>query len=202
MGIDASGSDCRRRIGGRRLAADGRPPQGLLGLAGKPMIQHVAERLAPQVRGLAISVHGEGEAFRALGLPLIADPSGERQGPLGGMLACMTWARANRPDAPWIVTASCDAPFFPDEYVNALARAAMAPPPGDKRIVIAASDGRDALRLRALAGGACGRSGGVSGRGRTPDAELDRAACLCSGRFPSGYLRWRAIRSVLQRQHA
>lgn len=142
MSIDASdgivgvvlAGGASRRMGGRDKA--------LLSLAGNPMIRHVAERLARQVPDLAISVHGEGRPFHGLGLPLIADPVGERHGPLGGVLAGMLWTRANRPDAEWIVTASCDAPFFPDDYVNALASAAMPPPPGDERIAIAASGGR------------------------------------------------------------
>ncbi len=141
MSIDASdrivgvvlAGGASRRMGGRDKA--------LLSLAGKPMIQHVAERLARQVPDLAISVHGDGRPLHGLGLPLIADPAGERHGPLGGVLAGMMWTRANRPDATWIVTASCDAPFFPEDYVHALAGAA-APPPGDARIAIAASGGR------------------------------------------------------------
>ncbi len=102
----------------------------------------MAERLAPQVAELAISVHGTGEEFRRFGLPLIADTAGERYGPLAGVLAGMAWAQANRPEARWIATASCDAPFFPEDYVGVLLRAALAPPTESGRITIAASNGR------------------------------------------------------------
>ena len=106
------------------------------------MIQHVAERLAPQVLELAISVHGTGEEFRKLGVPLIADTDAERQGPLAGVLAGMMWTQANHPEACWIATASCDAPFCPKDYVGMLLRAALAPPTESGRIAIAASNGR------------------------------------------------------------
>lgn len=123
-----------RRMGGRHKA--------LLRLADRPMIGHVAERLAPQVAGMAISVHGTGEKFREFGVPLIPDTAGERQGPLAGVLAGMIWAQANRPEARWIATASCDAPFCPKDYVSALLRAALAPSAESARIAIAASNGR------------------------------------------------------------
>jgi len=107
-----------------------------------PMVQHVAARLAPQVAELAISVHGAGDAFRRFGLPLITDAASEQHGPLAGVLAGMTWARASRPEARWIVTAPCDAPFCPHNLVAALCRPALAAPADGPRIAIAASNGR------------------------------------------------------------
>ena len=123
-----------RRIGGAH--------KGLLTLAGKPMIQHVAERLAPQVCELAISVHGEGAAFARFGHALIADASAEQHGPLAGVLAGMMWARQVHPQARWIATASCDAPFCPADYVDVLLGAALGSPAQQECIAIAASNGR------------------------------------------------------------
>jgi molybdopterin-guanine dinucleotide biosynthesis protein A len=123
-----------RRMGGQH--------KGLLHVAGRPMIRHVAERLAPQVLALAISVHGAGAEFASLGAPLIADAASEQHGPLAGVLAGMIWARETHRRARWIATASCDAPFCPDDYVGALLTAALAPPPNGPRIAIAASNGR------------------------------------------------------------
>jgi molybdopterin-guanine dinucleotide biosynthesis protein A len=123
-----------RRLGGEH--------KGLLKVAGKPMLQHVAERLAPQVHELAISVHGGGAAFAQFGVPLIPDAASEQHGPLAGVLAGMIWARAHCPQARWIATAPCDAPFCPGDYVGALLNAALAPPINGPRIAIAARGGR------------------------------------------------------------
>lgn len=84
--------DAKHRVVGVILAGGasrrmGGAHKGLLGIAGKPMIQHVAERLAPQVLELAISVHGEGAAFSRFGRPLIADAASEQHGPLVRTLA-------------------------------------------------------------------------------------------------------------------
>lgn len=142
MSIDAKDQIAGVILAGGASRRMGGEHKGLLGVADRPMIQHVAERLAPQVLELAISVHGAGAEFRRFGLPLIADASGEQHGPLAGVLAGMMWAKANHPEARWIATASCDAPFCPDDYVGALLAAALAPPANGARIAIAASNGR------------------------------------------------------------
>jgi molybdopterin-guanine dinucleotide biosynthesis protein A len=123
-----------RRMGGEH--------KGLLSLAGKPMLLHVAERLGPQVGDLAISVHGAGVEFVRFGLPLLADAAREQQGPLAGVLAAMLWARAQRPEARWIATAPCDAPFCPRDYVGVLLDAALGQVAREPGIAIAASQGR------------------------------------------------------------
>jgi molybdenum cofactor guanylyltransferase len=123
-----------RRMGGEH--------KGLFSLAGKPMLLHVAERLGPQVCELAVSVHGAGLEFVRFGLPLIADAAREQQGPLAGVLAAMLWTRAKRPEACWIATAPCDAPFCPRDYVGALREAALGQAGKQPGIAIAASQGR------------------------------------------------------------
>jgi molybdopterin-guanine dinucleotide biosynthesis protein A len=123
----------------RRMGGD---HKGLMEIGGAPMLQHVADRLAPQVAELAISVHGAGDAFRRFGLPLITDAASEQHGPLAGVHAGMGWASASRPEARWIVTAPCDAPFCPRDLVARLRAGALAAPADVPRIAIAASNGR------------------------------------------------------------
>ena len=134
VGVILAGGASRRMGGGHK---------GLLSLAGKPMLLHVAERLRPQVRELAISVHGAGLEFVGFGLPLIADAPREQQGPLAGVLAAMLWARAKRPEARWIATAPCDAPFCPRDHVGVLLEAALAQAAKEPGIAIAASQSRN-----------------------------------------------------------
>src|SRR5262245_48867434 len=76
--------------------------EGLLELAGKPMLAHVIDRLAPQVGHSVINANGDAERFGALGLPVVADTITGFAGPLAGVLAGMRWAAANTPAARWI----------------------------------------------------------------------------------------------------
>jgi molybdenum cofactor guanylyltransferase len=91
-------------------------------LAGKPMIAHVIERLAPQVLDLVVVANDAGRAFRALEVPVIPDPpdivraarkEGRRLGPLAGILAGLEWSQKHHPYAGWIVTAPADVPLLP-----------------------------------------------------------------------------------------
>jgi molybdopterin-guanine dinucleotide biosynthesis protein A len=133
LGVILAGG-ASRRMGGNH--------KGLMELGGVPMLKHVADRLAPQVAELAISVHGAGDAFRRFGLPLIADAASEQHGPLAGVLAGLSWAHSSRPEARWIVTAPCDAPFCPRRLVAVLRGAAHAAHGDRPGIAIAASNGR------------------------------------------------------------
>lgn len=114
---------------GRRM---GRADKALLMLAGRPLIAHVADRLAPQVERLAISANGDAARFAFTGLPVLADA--RPQGPLSGVLAALDWAAAEGADA--VVSAAVDTPFFPGDLVPQLWLA------GDGRLAIAECDGR------------------------------------------------------------
>lgn len=92
--------------------------KGLRRLAGRPMIAHVIERLAPQVQALALNANAPG--LEAFGLPVLPDPVAGYPGPLAGLLAGLTWA-ARRPGATHLVTAASDSPFLPRDLVARLA---------------------------------------------------------------------------------
>lgn len=120
-----------RRMGGQ--------PKALMPLAGQPMIAHVIERIRPSVVACILNVNGDNSAYAQFGLPIIADAFGDYAGPLAGLLSGMIWAAEHRPDARYVVTAPCDTPFLPENYVGALVEATA----GDSgTIVIAASGGR------------------------------------------------------------
>jgi molybdopterin-guanine dinucleotide biosynthesis protein A len=105
---------------GRRMGPGVVKPLRLL--AGRPMIAHVVERLAPQVLDLVVVANDPSPGFRALGVPVIADPpdilraaekEGRRLGPLAGILAGLEWSHTHHPQAGWIVTAPADVPLLP-----------------------------------------------------------------------------------------
>ena len=89
----------------------------LLPLAGKPMLNHIVERLRPQLSELVLNANGDVTRFASFGLPIVADRVGGFSGPLAGVHAGLEWARANRPDSRFVITAATDTPFFPTDLV-------------------------------------------------------------------------------------
>lgn len=80
-------------------------------LAGRPLIAHVADRLAVGCAPLAINANGDPARFAALGLPVIADGVAGTPGPLAGILAAMDWAAGL--GAAAVLTAPADTPDLP-----------------------------------------------------------------------------------------
>lgn len=126
-GLVLAGGQSRRMGGGDK---------SLRSLGGRPMIDHVIDRLAPQVGALAISANSDPALFRAFGLPVLADTVAGFAGPLAGVLAGMVWA-ARDPARSHLATAATDTPFFPRDLVARLLDQA-----GPGRIVLARSFGR------------------------------------------------------------
>lgn len=100
---------------GRRL---GGIEKGLAPLAGRPLIQWVIERIAPQVDELVISANHHADAYRTLGWPVVADTLPDQPGPLAGILAAAVGMHAE-----WLLVAPCDTPFLPLDLVAQLTAA-------------------------------------------------------------------------------
>jgi molybdopterin-guanine dinucleotide biosynthesis protein A len=113
-GVVLAGGRSRRMGGGDK---------GLLELAGKPMLRHVIDRLAPQVSTTIINANGDPQRFAAFSLPVVADTVGGFAGPLAGLLAGMRWSAGNLPAARWIVTVPGDAPLLPSDLVERMMEA-------------------------------------------------------------------------------
>jgi len=113
-GVVLAGGQSRRMGGGDK---------GLLELAGKPMLRHVIDRLAPQVGRTIINANGDPQRFAAFALPVVADTVEGFVGPLAGVLAGMRWSTGNVPAARWIVTAPGDAPLLPRDLVERMMEA-------------------------------------------------------------------------------
>jgi molybdenum cofactor guanylyltransferase len=84
----------------------------LLPLAGRPMLNHIVERLRSQVSELVLNANGDLARFAGFGLPIVVDRLSGRAGPLAGVHAGIEWAIANRPESRFVVTAATDTPFF------------------------------------------------------------------------------------------
>lgn len=120
----------------RRMGGGDKP---LRPIAGRPMLAHLANRLAPQCDGLVINANGDPARFAPYALPVVADGIPGFAGPLAGILAAMDWLAANRPEIAWLVSVAADTPFIPADLVARLHEARRA---AGANLACAASGGR------------------------------------------------------------
>lgn len=103
---------------GRRM---GGVDKGLQPLLGRPLMQHVIDRLRPQVVSVLINANQNLARYAEFGCPVLPDRVGGFVGPLAGLDAGL-----HAIDAPLIVTVPCDSPFLPHDLVTRLAMARSA----------------------------------------------------------------------------
>jgi len=126
------------RIGGVILAGGratrmGGGDKALKTVAGRPLLAHVIDRLAPQVEALALNANGDPARFAGFALPVLPDTVPGFAGPLAGVLAGMRWGAGQ--GFSHIASAAGDTPFFPRDLVACLADA-LSP---EARIAMAAT---------------------------------------------------------------
>ncbi|MGC1504165.1 MAG: molybdenum cofactor guanylyltransferase MobA [Sulfitobacter sp.] len=109
LGVILAGGQATRMGGGDK---------GLLRLGGQTLLDHVMDRLAPQVAEVALNANGDPARFSAFDLPVLADSIDGFAGPLAGVLAGLDWAAMRGGET--IVTAAADTPFFPCDLVPQL----------------------------------------------------------------------------------
>ena len=97
---------------GRRM---GGVDKGLQPLHGKAMIEHVLERLRPQVGEIVINANQNLDRYRGFGHRVVSDAIGGFAGPLAGLHAGLQTITT-----PLAVTVPCDSPFLPDDLVARL----------------------------------------------------------------------------------
>ena len=111
LGVILAGGLARRMGGGDKA---------LRLIAGRPILDHVIERLAPQCESLILNAHGDPLRFGAYGLPVVADDVPGFAGPLAGVLAALDWTALHHPAIEWVVSAAADCPFLPHDLVARL----------------------------------------------------------------------------------
>ncbi len=107
-------------VAGGRAMRMGHRDKALLPLAGKPLLAHVLDRLAPQVAAIVLSANGDLSRYARFGLPAVADAPDGGRGPLAGVLTGMRWAANHRSGAHYLLTVPCDTPFLPRDLAEAL----------------------------------------------------------------------------------
>lgn len=108
-------------LAGGRGSRMGGEDKGLVLLHGRSMVEHVVERLRPQVGEVLVSANRNQERYAALGYRVVADLVGGYQGPLAGMAAALHAA-----DTAYVVTVPCDSPLIGSDLVARLAQALAA----------------------------------------------------------------------------
>ena len=101
----------------RRMGGGDKP---LRLVAGRPLLDHLLDRLRPQVPVMVLNANGDPARFAAYGLPVVADTLPDHPGPLAGILAALDHAAAAHPGLPWVVSLTGDAPFIPEDLVAGL----------------------------------------------------------------------------------
>jgi len=108
---------------GGRGSRMGGVDKGLQPLQGRPLVEHVLERLGPQVGTLLINANRNLARYATYGHAVLADKedeaSGDFAGPLAGLLAGLQACRTR-----WLLAVPCDAPCLPLDLAARLALAA------------------------------------------------------------------------------
>jgi molybdopterin-guanine dinucleotide biosynthesis protein A len=89
--------------------------KGLQPFRGKAMVEHVLERLAPQVGEVLVNANRNPEAYARFGHRVIADEIPGFAGPLAGFERGLAHA-----SGALVVTVPCDSPFLPLDLVARL----------------------------------------------------------------------------------
>lgn len=122
-----------RRMGGR--------DKGLLPYGGGLLVGHVLAAIRPQVGRAMISANRNRAHYEAFGVPVLADPLDDFQGPLAGFLAGLTAMQTD-----YLLTLPCDGPYVAADLAQRLARGLV---DADAEIAVA-HDGRRLQPVYAL----------------------------------------------------
>lgn len=103
--------------------------KGLTPLRGRPLVEHVIGRLAPQVDEILVNANRNPDAYAGFGHRVVADDIPGFAGPLAGFERGLAHARG-----ALVATVPCDSPFLPTDLVARL-RAALET--GDAELAVA-----------------------------------------------------------------
>ena len=99
-----AGGQSRRMGGGDK---------NLMQLGGKPLVQHVLDRIDIGNAPVLLNANGDAARYASFNLPVRADVVEGFAGPLAGILTGLEWAASAHPDVTHIISLATDAPFLP-----------------------------------------------------------------------------------------
>ena len=100
---------------GGRATRMGGVDKGLELFRGRPLIEAVIDRLKPQCVSIVISANRNLERYAAWGYPVVRDLDDAFAGPLAALAAAGAQSVVM---TEWVLTAPCDAPFFPEDLME------------------------------------------------------------------------------------
>ena len=106
-----AGGQARRMGGGDK---------NLMMLAGKPVLQHVLDRVDFDGRPVMINANGDPSRYAEFGLPIRTDVIDGFAGPLAGIVTGLEWVAANHPECTHMISLATDAPFLPFDLIARL----------------------------------------------------------------------------------
>lgn len=89
--------------------------KGLQAFRGRRLVDHVYERLAPQVGGIVINANQNHDEYRTFGVRVVSDAIGGFAGQLAGFHAGLSISKR-----PFLASVPCDSPFLPEDLVERL----------------------------------------------------------------------------------
>ncbi len=95
-------------LAGGRGSRMGHVDKGLQPFRGLTMVEHVLQRLSPQVAAVAINANQNTGIYQRFGVPVLPDVTPDFAGPLAGMEAGLQHCAT-----PFMLSAPCDSPFLP-----------------------------------------------------------------------------------------
>ena len=102
---------------GRRM---GGIDKSLVKLSGKPLIQHVIDRIQIDVSPLILSTNKNQSNLQHFGLPCVDDTNEENRGPLAGLSASLCHIEKYHADIQWVFSTPADCPFVPLQLASTL----------------------------------------------------------------------------------
>jgi molybdopterin-guanine dinucleotide biosynthesis protein A len=117
VGILLAGGQSRRMGGGDKC---------LRLLGDQTILEHVINRIRPQVGPLILNANGDPDRFRSYGLPVVTDVVDGFAGPLAGILTGLRWMEINAPHCDWMLSVPTDTPFVPLDLATSLRREILA----------------------------------------------------------------------------
>jgi molybdopterin-guanine dinucleotide biosynthesis protein A len=89
--------------------------KGLINYKGRPMVSYAIAALAAVADQSIVNANRNQEHYQQFGLPVVADQTGNFDGPLAGVLAAMIYT-----DADILVVMPCDSPLIRAEHLQKL----------------------------------------------------------------------------------
>ncbi len=109
-------------LAGGRGSRIGGNDKALLQFRQRPLIEHIIERLSPQVSNIILNVNRNQAQFSQYGYPLIQDSEQKYYGPLFGILSVMEALYSNHHEFNLMVV-PCDTPQLPSNLCAQLQQA-------------------------------------------------------------------------------